>query len=227
MLDYLYNRGLTEKTIKDFSLGYLATGDKDTYGLYVEGLWIPRGIIIPCIVRNEIWYLKVRYIPGIPIKCKCGAILASPGDCPKCGELNKYAGVKGNKPAALFNADSIPGRNAALFCEGEFDCMLAHQQLHSFSSDGIGLPCVTAGSSTNRLDLAAWGSYLTGLETILTAYDSDNAGEKGSRYMETISNKTRRVELPKGIKDINDLYLNGNDLYRWIQPYLPPISLRI
>ena len=59
--------------------------------------------------------------------------------------------------------------------------MLAHQQLHSFSSDGIGLPCVTAGSSTNRLDLAAWGSYLTGLETILTAYeDSDNAGERAA-----------------------------------------------
>ena len=37
----------------------------------------------------------------------------------------------GSKPAALYNAGDLIGRDVALFCEGEFDCMIAWQELAS------------------------------------------------------------------------------------------------
>jgi len=213
-LEYLRGRGLTDASIKRFGLGYCATGKRDIYGRYISGLWVPRGIVIPCEVSAEIWYLKIRLLPGVPVICQgCQAEMAGPGRC-SCGADNRYRGIKGNRPAAIYNADSLAGADLALICEGEFDAMIAHQAL------GDVLACVTLGSAVNRPDLASWGHYLIGPRAIMAAYDADNPGQAGAASLTALIPKIKRIDPPPGAKDIAEFAQAGGDLWSWIKPIL-------
>jgi len=190
-LEYLKQRGFTEKTIKRFSLGY-STGQN------IAGLWVARGIVIPCSVLGRAWYLKIRL--------------------PAANGGQKYTGVKGSKPAAIFNGDSLYGSEIALFCEGEFDCMIAHQELNDV------IPAATLGSATNTPDLATWGAVIRPIKTILSAYDHDKAGESGAaRLMDLAGDRVQLAPIPEDYKDINDYYSAGGDLWQWIKPYISGI----
>jgi DNA primase len=186
VLDYLKNkRGLTDTTINQYNLGY-------SFGTHVMGLFIPAGIVIPCIVADRIWYLKIRT------------------NDPK----NKYKGVAGNKPAAIFNADDLGGE-LALIVEGEFDCILASQEI------GVFLPVITAGGATNHPDLATWGSYLLQLRCAFIAPDNDQAGENcKNAWMNTLGPRGKPVSVPADYKDLTDYHQAGGDLWQWIKPYL-------
>lgn len=207
-LEYLRARGLRDETIKKFNLGYSPGAD---FG----GLYVSRGVVIPAEVGGVIWYLKIRLLPGIPCKCQsCKAELPGPGTCPSCGAGNKYRGVKGNKTNAIYNADKLTGADVVLFCEGEFDCMIAEQEL-----DGL-LPVATLGSATNRPDLATWGRYLRPLKTVMMTYDADAAGEAGALAMvELTGSRAVLALLPEGVKDINDYHLAGGDLFSLFMHY--------
>ena len=184
-LEYLKARGFGQNTIAEFNLGY-STGQN------LAGLWVPRGIVIPCIVSGAVWYLKVRLPAG----------------------KQKYQCVKGSRTAAIFNADHLLD-SMALFCEGEFDCMIAHQQIFAE------IPAATFGSATNLPDLATWGPYLWPVKTIFSAYDNDQQGESGTaRLMELAGDCVKNIQMPEGVKDINDYYLKGGDLWELIEPYL-------
>ncbi len=211
-LGYLKGRGLTEETIKRFRLGYCATGKAELYGREIAGMYIHRGIVIPCLIAGRIWYLKTRLLPGVPYLCHaCKAILSNPGACPKCGAQNKYLGVKGNRPAVIFNADALQQARMALFCEGEFDCMIANQAF------GDMMPTVTFGAATNTPDLATFGHYLLPLQAILACYDSDEAGEKGVENLVDLAGyRVKLALLPEKWKDLTDFYLGGGDLVEWI-----------
>lgn len=212
-LDYLLSRGLAERTIQHYRLGF-------SPGAKFDGLYIPRGVVIPCVAAGEVWYLKISLLPGDPVKCeKCGQSAQARQPCPSCGEINKYRGVKGNRTAAIFGADDLAGESMALFCEGEFDVMAAWQDL------GGALPVATMGAAGNHLDLATWGAYLVGLETILSLYDPDPAGRAGAEYMAGLSNRVKAVHLPEGVKDINDFCTGGGDLQAWLNSELDRLGV--
>ena len=123
----------------------------------------------------------------------------------------KYRCMAGSRPAAIFNAEDLLGAELALFVEGELDVMTAWQELNDV------LSVVTVGSSTNRLDLATWGAYLLPPTFILTTYDQDEAGKAGTDYFASLSDKVKAIPLPEGVKDINDFYMAGGDLWQWLK----------
>lgn len=215
VLDYLRGRGLRDETIKHFRLGYCSTGAPDVYGWQFGGLWVPRGIVIPGIAGGEVWYLKIRLVPGVPFVClKCKKVCRQPGRC-DCGGVNKYRGVKGNRPAAIFNGDDLlSGPGVALFVEGEMDCMTAWQDLGNIVS------VVTMGSATNIPDLATWGTYLLRLRLVIACYDDDEQGEKGLANLIKMTELVKLAPLPIGNHDINDFVMAGGDLAQWFIPYL-------
>ena len=187
-LEYLKGRGLAEKTIEKFNLGYSGNYYQD------KKLFVPRGILIPCVVAGEVWYLKLR-------------LAALPGG-------QKYTQVEGSRPKAIYNADALAGANMALFCEGEFDCMIATQEF------GEVMPTVTLGSATNLPDLATWGPYLLPLRRVLITYDDDQAGDKGaSTLAKLLGKRVKLAPLPRGTKDMNDFFLSGSDVLAWIAGY--------
>jgi len=160
-------------------------------------------------------------LPGEPIRCiRCRADMPGPGICPKCRAKNKYRGVRGNQPVAIFNSDDLRSFPTALFLEGEFDAMIAWQAL-----GGMMAVCTLGSVSNHRPDLATWGPYLLGLNLIMACFDNDPAGARGLANLVLLSSKVKLAPLPEGNwKDVNDYFLAGQDLLGWILPYLQAYS---
>lgn len=187
-LNYLHGRGLNDETIERFRLGFSPV---EGYG----PLKIPRGVVIPCVAGGEVWYLKVRRSNSKP----------------------KYLNTAGSRAAAIFNADDLISARTALFCEGEFDAMIAWQELGDY---GLAV-CSFGSGATSRPDLATWGVYLLGLDLILVTYDADAAGQAGTKIIAELSERVRLAPLPPGAwKDINEFHLATGQLAAWILPFL-------
>jgi hypothetical protein len=214
VLAYLHGRGLRDETIRHFHLGYCSTGAADRYGREIAGLYVSRGLVIPCLAADQIWYLKVRLVPGIPCQCPhCKAALPGPGCCPHCEHDARYLGVKGNRTDVIYNVNQLARASMAMFCESELDCITAYQEF------GRVLPTVMLGSPSDFPDLARWGHYISPLRSILLTYDPDLPGKKGAEWLQTISDYVRLAPLPAGVKDINEYHQRGGNLLEWATNY--------
>lgn len=154
---WLNRRGLADETVRRWHLGF------NRHNQRIGGLWVPRGIVVPCMVAGQVWYVKVRRAAGQP----------------------KYVQVKGSH-LALFGADTLTGRDVATVTEGEFDAMLLHQE----AGELVGV--VTLGSASARLP-DAWVPYLLGVKRLLIAYDTDAAGNEGASAWQELSAHSLRI----------------------------------
>jgi DNA primase len=159
---WLNQRGIIDQTVKQRCLGFNLDDQK------LCSLWVPRGIVIPCLVVGQIWYLKVRRASGHP----------------------KYSQVRGGQ-LALFGTGTIAKHDTVVVTEGEFDAMLLHQE----AGDLVGV--VTLGSALARLS-DAWVPYLLGVQKLLVAYDTDAAGAEGAAMWESMSPRAQRLVPPAG-----------------------------
>jgi hypothetical protein len=180
-LNYLLERGLTGSIIQDARLGYIPGDYRDWREL--SSLRVP----FPWFASDALWTVKVRRATGFP----------------------KYVQVAGGSSHGLYGADYLTYHQTALFCEGEFDVLVARQEV------GKWLCPVSLGSASNRLP-ARWQAELSGCLSILVAYDNDEAGAKGAEQLLKISPRFRELKLPFA-KDISDFYLKGGDVYEWLQ----------
>ena len=61
------------------------------------------------------------------------------------------------------------------------------------------------------------------LSLVLAAYDNDEAGQRGARALQALSERVRLVGLPSsdpamaGAKDITDFVLQGGELWPWLK----------
>lgn len=183
-LDWLHGRGLKDDTLQHWRVGY-----HQTNGM-MAGLHVDRGIIIPCEVGDTIWYLKVR----------------RPTDDPK------YKKVVGSK-IGLFGAETLGTHEMGVLCEGEFDCMLLHQE----AGDLVGV--ATMGSAADPLQVSTWARYLLPVSRFLIAYDMDGKSERGAEALTALSARMRRIQVPKlqqNDKDLTDYWRSGGNLRDWI-----------
>jgi len=192
-VNYLIGRGLTTRTIRTMRLGYIP-GDFREWRV-IEGLDVPCGITIPWFAADALWAVKVRRAAGMP----------------------KYQQVKGGNTNGLYGADGLVGHEMALFCEGEFDTLLANQEAGNL------IAAVSLSSATATLN-ARWYGELTHCRQILVAYDRDQAGEKGAKRLLDLSLRFRALPTPFG-KDVGEFYLQGGDIYLWIEQALNENSL--
>jgi DNA primase len=193
-LAYLLERGLTTGTIRSARLGYVP-GDFRQWRK-VEGLEAPCGITIPWFASGALWAIKVRRAAGMP----------------------KYQQVRGGSANGLYGADHLLDRDVALFCEGEFDALLAQQEA------GDLVTAVTLGSATTTLS-ARWYAELATCRVILVVYDRDQAGRQGANRLMALSPRFQCIQVPHG-KDISEFYANGGDIYRWIEAELNSVVRR-
>ena len=146
-LNYLVERGLSVRSIQAGHLGYMPGIHREWRK--IAGLSVPCGITIPWLTNSEelLWAVKVRRSSGSP----------------------KYLQIAGGSSGGLYQADRLRGARAALFCEGEFDALLAHQEGEPLVS------AVTLGSASNTLN-RRWLGDLVRVPILLAAYDRDEAG---------------------------------------------------
>ncbi len=195
-LEYLNKRGLKDDWIRYFHLGLNPAPmhiNPEYFGLPMtdgKQMYIPKGIIIPCIIDKVVWYIKIRQPSGVE---------------------PKYINIRGGIPA-MFNATKSKGADVLIVTEGEFDCILADQEV----GDVAGV--VTMGAATN--DASGWIRYLIGAKIILAAYDNDDAGAKGYKRLAALSPYVAHAPVPRlqaTDKDITDFYLSGGALWGWLQ----------
>jgi DNA primase len=185
-LCYLTGRGLQAGTIQAAHLGFVPGGYRRW--IRVAGLNAPCGITIPWLTGGEevLWAVKVRRLEG-PLK---------------------YVQIAGGSSGGLYRADVLKGAKAALFCEGEFDALLAHQEAEPL------VAAVTLGSAGNRLH-HRWLADLVSCPILLAAYDMDEAGEKGAARLCSLSPRMHPVRVPWG-KDLTEFQMQGGCLYSWL-----------
>ncbi len=212
---YSQARGLNDETIRPFQLGYNPTWRKTAYTDPETGksVWIPPGIVIPVRCDGALWALHIR--------CRVGSLaeaLGIPADTdPDGSELDKYRYAKGSKPTgAVFNGDAVqPGRDV-LIVEGEFDAMLAQQQLGSETA------VITLGSASNRLP-ARWRERLQNAGRIHSILDNDRAGKVATEALsKLLGDRHQAISLPEG-KDITDYVMEhgGHTAALFIQGKAP------
>lgn len=205
VLDWLNRRGLTDETLRYWYIGYNPEARK------IGGLWVWPGVILPCLMDDQLWGIKIRLLPEHPFNCQgCRTPMNAPGACPKCGKKNKYRSVTGSQPA-LFGADTCKGRRVCFGCEGEFDAMVTWQQ----ASELGGVFTSTNGAGKDWR--SEWFTSVMDAERIITLYDNDAAGDKGKSKLEALGRRVRSVRVPGECKDITDYHLTGdNKLFSWL-----------
>ncbi|HNB54987.1 MAG TPA: CHC2 zinc finger domain-containing protein [Anaerolineales bacterium] len=192
-LEYLLGRGLSETTLRLWQIGYIPTTFYDSssvWGLDGQKVWIPQGILIPCIVGNHVWYLKIRRPMPKP---------------------HKYTQIRGSRPA-VYLVQTLEGHKKAAFCEGELDTLLLWQECDAL------IAAVSLGSAGNELHVPTWGLHFLHVEARYTAYDLDQSGASGAEKLAWLTPHSLSIpKLRPHDKDLTDFYLSGGNLREWLK----------
>lgn len=201
-LNYLrYERLLTDETIRAAGLGWNPEARK------IGGFWVEAGIVIPRYQDGTLWLVNIRTVTG-----SFAAFMGIPSATRRNGEpIDKYICMAGSKLiGSLFNADTLQPGRPVLAVEGEFDAILAEQEL------GEAVSVVTPGGATNRIT-PTWKARLLALDVpIYIALDSDSAGTDATRHLiMELGEKATALKYPAGIKDLTDFVNAGGDTAAW------------
>ncbi len=181
-------RGLTETTILEARLGYIAGDYRDWKTL--NGLTVPCGITIPWYADGVIWGIKVRRAAG----------------------QQRYQQVSGgNIKGCLYLADTIQPGLPLMITEGEFDALIVRQVANDLVS------VASIGSAANKTINSRWFSKIISAPSILLRMDEDQAGHRAISQIGKLSQAVMCVQVPHG-KDVNDYYLLTSDaiVLQWI-----------
>lgn len=221
-LDWLRRRGLEDRTIRKFRLGFTPEPLR-TPSLEIlpfrdgrpQSAWLPRGVVIPWL-RPGSWYesrdLGDGADPGprwVGLNCRR---LADDVDGPLL-EGPKYSTLTGSTRGYAYpwpTLDASQGHPPAMILEGEFDALLAEQAV------GHLVYATTTGGAQQT-------PHLSALEALgycpwwLVATDHDDRGDEAAMaWFERDRDKYRRLYLPHG-KDLSEYVVAGGDVCAWLR----------
>ena len=169
--NYLYWRGLDDKSLKHWLLGY---NPVDSYGVYEEWgipgdgkLFLPKGIVIPCQDAEGLHYIKIRRRTGDP----------------------KYLVLKGGSTWPFGLSTYLHTAYGFLF-EGEFDVMLAYKT----GFTGVGYASLPAGQPIKT----DYQYFFDGIEDVIVALDSDSEGQKAAAQICNLTHFHKAAPYPIG-----------------------------
>jgi DNA primase len=232
-------RGLREATIREWGLGYnprairIRGRELERWGPETvekvkkarrSSMTIAPGIVLPCQIDGHLWRVKIR-VPNLQGDTWSTLALYLDfvyGWKDRQGKTvhykAKYSSVKGGQDRALFGADALRGDRPLLLCEGEFDALLAWQELR----DVVDVATLGGASKGGNLP-GRWRLRLLPYETILVAYDADRAGERGAAGWLARSRRARRVRVSQG-DDLTAFWKGGGDLEAWLASELARLA---
>jgi hypothetical protein len=218
-LHWLRSRGLADHTLTRFRLGFVArdftTPPIDALGQTDRGdpigIWVRRGITMPWVAPGECYSRRQAVEgPGRWVGCNVRRLADDPfaplARPPKCQAL------AGSMRGHLYPwPDVMPtqGVRPALLVEGEFDALLAEQEVgHVVFVGTVG----SANQSPNRSALLA----LARCPSWLLAFDHDIPGVEAARaWRERAPHKAHRMLLPHG-KDVGEFVKDGGVIVNWL-----------
>lgn len=218
-LSWLAARGIDAASAKRYRLGY-NPGEKSRNCIIrprsVWGLppmkrkdgkdkqfWLPRGIVIPQVVNDEILRVRIRRLDA---------------DRKEFRPEHKYHVVEGSSMDVMWLPCTNPhsGQNVAVVVESELDAIL----LHILVGDMV--HCMASMTSNIRRLPAEVYDQLSSCLCILVALDCDAAGADGwPRWQETFP-RAKRWPVPVDAgKDPGEAFSRGEDLRLWILAGIP------
>ena len=239
-LEYLHSRGITDKMIDRYKIGYIPTVQK-YFGYYVDlvtgdkkfrqpkhedgesFIWVPEGITIPTYINGELYRVKVRKLnrraaeKAISDTQRAAAKAAAEGKptpSPVTEHDCRYSHISGGKGTALFNADAAADmhpRHDIIFVEGELDALLINSIVQPLEGDT--LQAVTFGSATDKPPFETYYRYFRTPERIVIAYDNDDEGHAGAEYLKTQIMNIATRETPPIIETIPEGYKDFGEYY--------------
>jgi DNA primase len=207
--DYLHRRGLTDETIERFKIFSLHdTGESRKFLTKNFDLETLKALLL-FDSKNRFLFYQHRLI--IPI-FENGLLTAIQGryfiyqgalyNTNPPASVGKYNNGTGSGAGKLFNGDILkdlkPGSRLYL-CEGAFDSMILSQEGHN------AVACLSTSSWKSVI------ARLKGFEVVI-AFDNDEAGQKAAieireELFKLTGQEPAILELPDGIKDINEYFI--------------------
>ncbi len=224
-LRWLRERGLQDRTIEEFRLGFNPEPQFDWHpeewgDIEHRPIGMDRGIVIPGAIGEVLWFVKVRR-PHVDKETHQPDLLSRylGGAVPSHDRTAKYSALRGGKSGVLFGADRLRRRRFLLVVEGELDCMLGFQEL----GDLIDV-CSISGTSGAVGLRGRWFLPLLAYQGILVACDADKPGRAAGEILAQVSRRAHQVETPTG-KDVTRFHQAGGDLCAWLQGELTRLGL--
>ena len=188
---YLVGRGFLEETLRVWRIGFQPDEQRFAsaadWALDGKSVWLPRGIVIPWFMGEDIWQVKVR---------------TNARD-----SKERYKAVRGGHPL-LYGADTLVPGSPAVMAEGELDTLLLWQAVHDRTAT------VSLGSASRWP--TRYGALLLAQATpLLLAYDADSEGQRGAERLQQLAPRARRITVPVG-KDVGEFVESGGRVKAWI-----------
>lgn len=185
-LDYLRDRGLTDKLLQAHDIGFNPTEQKPHWG--DVDVWLPAGIVLGWTIEGQIWNVRTRRLNP---------------DCTSFKGKNKYVNSTG-MANGIWGIDRVTPNCVVVMTEGELNALSVELAARTY---GLPIVGIAAGSTTNGRR-QKWVTRLLSAHRVYIAFDQDEnaAGENASKYwLETLGETAARLRTPTGINDVNEL----------------------
>ncbi|MSU44801.1 DNA primase, partial [Candidatus Nomurabacteria bacterium] len=214
--EYLKSRGLVEKTIKDFRVGFAVLDWRMLYDYlkvkgFTDGEIEKAGLAKKPEDKQKGMYDRFRGRIMFPISDSSGRIIAFSGrilvdDGKSAKYLNSPETLIFNKSSVLFGIDkakdSIRKNNFSILVEGQMDLVLSHQAgyKNTVATSGTALSDSTISKENVISNL---GLVRRLALNIVLAFDADRAGAsatiRAGKIALTLGMDVKVVDLPEGI----------------------------
>ena len=239
ILEYLKSRGLEEKTIKDFRIGFALPEWRSLFNYLKSESFSDKEIELAGLIKEteKGFYDRFRGRIIFPISDSSGRIIAfsgrifsAEGGSASGGEISSYEQAKYlnspdtpifSKSAVLYGLDkakeSIRKNNFSILVEGQMDLILSHQAgfRNTVATSGTALSDVTV-SKENVVSNLGLLHRLSG--NIILAFDADRAGfnasSRAGKIALSFGMDVKVVSMPEEIDPADLISQNGTDAWR-------------
>jgi DNA primase len=231
VLLYLKERGLEDKTIKDFRVGFALLDWRKLFDYLKSKNFTDREIEIAGLAKkpddkNKAMYDRFRGRIMFPISDSSGRIIAFSGrifidDEKSAKYLNSPETPIFSKSSVLYGLDkakeSIRKNNFSILVEGQFDLILSHQAgfRNAVATSGTALSDSTV-SKENVVSNLGLLRRLSG--NIVLAFDADKAGfsavNRASKIALSFGMDVKVVSMPEGVDPADLISKSGGDAWR-------------
>ncbi|MES2416515.1 MAG: DNA primase [Patescibacteria group bacterium] len=213
VLEYLKNRGLEEKTIKDFRIGYVKNDWRELYTFLTGKSFSEKDIELAGLGKKteKGMYDRFRGRVMFPIADSSGRIIAFSGrlfedDGKSAKYLNSPDTPIFNKSSVLYGIDkakeSIRRNNFSILVEGQMDLVLSHQA--GFKNTVAGSGTALSDSLVSKENVVSNLGILRRLSgNMVLAYDADKAGinasNRAGKIALSLGMDVKSASMPEGM----------------------------